>query len=122
MSQDQAFPDGLRRDLGSRLAGSQEVCRAEILAQDQPEASVLGWRSFAQQSEAVRQLRMAQARQAFVVLRVALEQCCEAQQQAGRRAQVLTPVLEVLCWILWMHASYLGQAHQALAAQQLTAQ
>ncbi|XP_060234629.1 uncharacterized protein C1orf167 homolog [Meriones unguiculatus] len=118
----QAFPDGLRGDLGSVIANSHEVCRAETLARDRPEASVLAWRSFPQQSGAVRQLRRAQAQQAFVVLRVTLGLCREARQQAGRRAQVLTPVQEVLCWILWTHGAYIGQAHQAHAAQQLTAQ
>ncbi|XP_040591011.1 uncharacterized protein C1orf167 homolog isoform X3 [Mesocricetus auratus] len=125
VSQDhrQAIQDDLGGDLGATLANSQEACRAGPQTQDRwmTQASVLGWRSFLQECGAAGPPpRRAQARQAFVVWRVALGQYREAQQQAGRRAQVLSPVQVALCWVLWMHDSYLGQVHQAHAAQQLT--
>ncbi|XP_052574518.1 uncharacterized protein C1orf167-like [Peromyscus californicus insignis] len=68
--QHQVFQDDLRKDLGATLAGSLEACRAGPPAQDRrcvAQASVLGWRSFLQQSGTDRQLRKAQTQQAFVV-------------------------------------------------------
>ncbi|CAO2590010.1 Uncharacterized protein C1orf167 [Lemmus lemmus] len=110
--QGQTFQDDLRRGLGATLSISQEACRAGPLAQDWcvAQASVLGWSSFPQQCGTDRQLRKAQA----------LGQCCEVRQQGGRRVQVLMAVQVALCWVLWVHESYLGQIHQAYAAQQLT--
>ncbi|XP_028613634.1 uncharacterized protein C1orf167 homolog [Grammomys surdaster] len=57
---------------------------------------------------------------ASVVWRATLGQCREAEQQAGRRAQVLTSAQVALCWVLWMFQSCLGWIHQAHAAQQPT--
>ncbi|MEJ1272428.1 angiotensin II type I receptor-associated protein [Cricetulus griseus] len=124
VSQDhcQAFQDDLRGDLGATFASSQEACKVGPQAQDPcvAQASVLGWRSFLQECGTDRQLRKAQAWQAFAVWRVSLGQSREAQQQEGRSFQVLSPVQVALCWVPWMHDSYLGQVHQAHAAQQLT--
>ncbi|XP_051029507.1 uncharacterized protein C1orf167 homolog [Phodopus roborovskii] len=123
VSQDQlqAFQDDLKGALGATPASSQAACRAGPQAQDpcMAQGSVLGRRSFSQECGADQQLRRAQAQQAFVVWRVALGQYPEAQQQAGRRAQVLSPGQVAPCWVLWMDDSYLGQVHQAHAAQQL---
>ncbi|XP_070109507.1 uncharacterized protein C1orf167 homolog isoform X3 [Equus caballus] len=117
-----AFQDGLRRRaLRAAFVTWQESRVAAAWAQEQrvTRASIAHWRRCAQGGRADRQLRKAQAHQAFTSWRVALGQRREARQQAeeGARAQAWV----ALCWTLWVRESRLHRLSRAHAAQKLSA-
>nr|XP_044625619.1 uncharacterized protein C1orf167 homolog isoform X2 [Equus asinus]XP_044625620.1 uncharacterized protein C1orf167 homolog isoform X2 [Equus asinus] len=117
-----AFQDGLRRRaLWAAFVTWQESPVAAAWAQEQrvTRASIAHWRRCAQGGRADRQLRKAQAHQAFTSWRVALGQRHEARQQAeeGARAQAWV----ALCWTLWVRESRLHRLSRAHAARKLSA-
>ncbi|XP_070466887.1 uncharacterized protein C1orf167 homolog isoform X3 [Equus przewalskii] len=117
-----AFQDGLRRRaLRAAFVTWQESRVAAAWAQEQrvTRASIAQWRRCAQGGRADRQLRKAQAHQAFTSWRVALDQRREARQQAeeGARAQAWV----ALCWTLWVRESRLHRLSRAHAARKLSA-
>nr|XP_023491546.1 uncharacterized protein C1orf167 homolog isoform X1 [Equus caballus] len=117
-----AFQDGLRRRaLRAAFVTWQESRVAAAWAQEQrvTRASIAHWRRCAQGGRADRQLRKAQAHQAFTSWRVALGQRREARQQAeeGARAQAWV----ALCWTLWVRESRLHRLSRAHAARKLSA-
>nr|XP_008520263.1 PREDICTED: uncharacterized protein C1orf167 homolog [Equus przewalskii] len=117
-----AFQDGLRRRaLRAAFVTWQESRVAAAWAQEQrvTRASIAHWRRCAQGGRADRQLRKAQAHQAFTSWRVALDQRREARQQAeeGARAQAWV----ALCWTLWVRESRLHRLSRAHAARKLSA-
>ncbi|XP_013359714.1 PREDICTED: uncharacterized protein C1orf167 homolog isoform X2 [Chinchilla lanigera] len=110
-AQGPAFQDAPRtRALGAALAAWQGARGVTARVQEQHVARpcVQHWSSRAQQGLAERQLRRAQAQQAFVAWQVALGQCHEAQQVA-------------LCWILELQGTCGVHAVQRLSAQALAA-
>ncbi|KAF5913951.1 hypothetical protein HPG69_011982, partial [Diceros bicornis minor] len=117
-----AFQDGLRRRaLGAAFVTWQEARVAAARAREQhvARASIVHWRSSAQRGRAARQLRGAQAQQAFTAWRVALGQRREARQQAEERARAQARA--ALCWTLWVRESRLHRVSRTHTARKLSA-
>ncbi|XP_054547133.1 LOW QUALITY PROTEIN: uncharacterized protein C1orf167 homolog [Talpa occidentalis] len=117
------FRDGLRtRAPGATSAtwkGTRVAAAAGALEQRVAQASVARWRSHVQGRQAERQLRRAQAQQAFVAWRVALGQRREAHQRAEEQAQAQARM--ALCWTLWVREACQCRLSRAHAARRLSA-